>query len=333
VTAQRVGLAAFVLSVGIIVSIGPVSAYSLFFIRPTPYAFVAIRWPESPIDYWIRVSDHPALPTAALRDFVGRATADWESTPTADISFRFRGLTTRRTAPEFNIVSAGDLDSGTLGVARFFFTLATGEIFRSNIEITTDATWDLHERGPDYGFDLSGVIVHEFGHLVGLMHSGVGESTQKGSLSPLASGSVMWPIAFDLARTQGLTADDRAGVSVLYPTPEFHASTGTIAGRLMLDGRAVGGGQVTAFDPATGDLIGAISADEGRFEIGGLAPGPKLLRAEPLDEISNISKWVNSTFTRYVPVELDFRPTFHDEYVWVHPGQTTGEFVFEVDPL
>ena len=62
-----------------------------------------------------------------------------------------------------------------------------------------------------------------------------------------------------------LQPDDIAGVSDLYPDGDFRASTGVIAGRVLMNGVAVKGAHVVAFNPRTGTLVGNFSSADGAF--------------------------------------------------------------------
>ncbi len=77
----------------------------------------------------------------------------------------------------------------------------------------------------------------------------------------LGSGAVMFPISLGrgVVADRILQPDDIAGVSDLYPDAGFRADTGIVAGRVRLNGVAVKGAHVVAFNPRTGSLIGNFS--------------------------------------------------------------------------
>ena len=65
------------------------------------------------------------------------------------------------------------------------------------------------------------------------------------------------------------------------------------------NGRGVFGAHIAAFNPKTGELVGNFSLnDEGRFGIEGLAPGPYVIRVEPLDDADPESFFESDTAGR-----------------------------------
>jgi hypothetical protein len=152
---------------------------------------------------------------------------------------------------------------------------------------------------------LLDLMVHEFGHYSNLAHSevngqlfiGVGDSSGPGSENtfgdpPFPDGveviETMYPFLFSnidqLSRTPH--ADDRAGISQLYPQPDFAATTGTISGTILLQDEPVTGVNVIARNTADPfvDAVSGISSDftddfsptnplTGVYTLNGLTPG------------------------------------------------------------
>src|SRR5205085_2029458 len=73
-------------------------------------------------------------------------------------------------------------------------------------------------------------------------------------------------------KARPLSADDIAGISVLYPTPAFLASTGTLRGRVRLNSAGVNLASVVAMAPS-GAVVSALTNPDGTYEIRGIPPG------------------------------------------------------------
>lgn len=138
----------------------------------------------------------------------------------------------------------------------------------------------------------------------------------------------MFPIAFGPGTTTNrqLRADDVAGISDLYPTDAFNDDTGSLSGRVTLDGRGVYGAHVTAFNPRTGTIIGNFTLNsQGQFSIAGLAPGAHVVRVEPIDDAD-----VGSFLDDDPEVEIDFRAAIHNRLIVVPRGGDSGDVSIRV---
>ena len=175
------------------------------------------------------------------------------------------------------------------------------------------------------------MALHEIGHLLGLGHSGLGETEVRpeGGRRVFASGAVMFPISLGRGSTQDreLQPDDIAGVSDLYPDGEFRARTGAVRGRVRRNGRGVAGAHVVAFNPAIGALIAGFSLGaDGEFQIAGLAPGAHVVRVEPLDDAD-----IDSFFS-IEEVDADFQVTYHPRLFVAPAGGVGDRFDITVRP-
>src|SRR4029079_4296526 len=138
----------------------------------------------------------------------------------------------------------------------------------------------------------------------------------------------MFPIAYAVGSIAGRTlkADDIAGISDLYPTGDATSVYGSLSGRVPKDGAPIFGAHVIAFDPVTKTVIGSFTLNaQGQFSIGAIPPGPRIMRAELLDDAE-----VDSFFDTSRTVDINFRVAFSDRIVIVPRGGDSAEVVINV---
>jgi len=154
------------------------------------------------------------------------------------------------------------------------------------------------------------------------------ELISTGGRRVLSAEAVMFPIAYPsgsiAART--LRADDIAGISDIYPDGDFSTADGSLSGSVTKDGQPLFGAHVVAFNPATGSMVASFTLNaQGQFSIGGLSPGPYVVRVEPIDDAE-----VDSFFDSSRNVDIDFRVTFFDRLVVVPRGGDSGSIELKV---
>ncbi len=236
---------------------------------------VVARWdlsayPDGAIPYWVNPAcSGDVEPPASTEDLIAavrRAFQVWEDVPDCAVRFRYMGVTERRDAFDgVNVVTfdpvdppmpeywagiwpvawyaeaAGELAAGDGRTLRASFA---GQVLDCDLVVSWRPGYLLNCKSPPpHGaVDVEGVLVHEIGHLLGLDHSGICQTTMYAYATQAGGYYQKW-----------LSADDAIGVSCLYPEAGF------------LDAHARIRGVVTRADgsPLLGAHVVAISADTG----------------------------------------------------------------------
>ena len=311
----------------------PAVAYLKFGV-PVKGQSVTLRWAQAPVRYFVNDSGVPGVSAADFQGAVGRAFATWQAVPTASITYQLAGVTATTPGKDdgasvLGFRSRPDLDR-VLASTSFLVDSATGALIESDIFFNSSFPWSVAAAGEAGKFDVESIALHEIGHMSGLGHSALGETELRdgGGRRVIASEAVMFPIAFAAGSIaqRTLKADDIAGISDLYPDGGFGTTLGSISGHVTKDGHPIFGAHVVAFDLATRLMVGTFSLNgQGQFSMGGLSPGPHVLRIEPLDDADT-----DSFFDASNTVDLDFRVTFLDRLIVVPKGGDTGEIAVTV---
>jgi hypothetical protein len=326
---RRVLLVACLVSV----AVAPAAAYLKLGFRAGG-SVVSVRWPELPVPYFVTNRDGGGLTAPQLEGALARAFATWANEETVEIAFDFRGYTGAEPFDDDGMNTIGfqhepELER-VLGATGFTIDTVTGRILESDMFFNSIFPWSVAVSGEAGRFDLESTAVHEIGHFIGLGHSAIGETELigTGGRRVIAKQAVMFPIAFPTGSISDrlLKADDIAGASDIYPGAGFERDTGSISGRVLLNGAGIFGAHVTAFSLASGRIIGGFTLDDdGRFVIGGLEPGLHVVRVEPLDDGD-----VGSFFDDEADVELGFEATIAPALVSVPRGGSSGDVTINV---
>ena len=293
-----------------------------------------VSWQQQPIRYFVTERDGPGVTAAELRGAIGRATATWQNASGANVRFEFLGSTSAPPGEVDGRTTLGFLDrpdlDRVLGATSFLIDTTNGAIVEADVFFNTRFTWSVSAQGDAGRVDLESVALHELGHLLGLGHSALGETerTSTGGRRVVASGAVMFPIAMTSGAIadRTLQPDDIAGVADLYPAAGQLDSTGGITGRVTKNGQGLLGAHVVAFNPETGAIVGNFALNmDGEFAIVRLAPGPYVLRVEPLDDAD-----VESYFS--TAIDVDFRVTYAPRAVVAPRGGSSSPIEIKVQP-
>jgi hypothetical protein len=295
---------------------------------------IALKWPRMPVRYFVTNRDVPGVTAPQLQAAVDRAFATWSSLSSAQISAQFAGFTgadpvNNDGATVLGFQARPELDR-VLGATTHAVDQTTGAIVESDIFLNSAFDWSVAASGEASRFDVQSIATHEIGHLLGLGHSLLGETELRpsGGRRVLGKSAVMFPIAFPAGNIadRTLKPDDVAGMSDSYPSASFQQTTGSLPGRVTLNGAGLFGAHVTAFNIRTGTLVGSFALDpQGHFAIDGLAPGIYVVRVEPLDDAD-----LDSFFASDAVVNINFRPAYYAKLVAVPAAGSAAAIEIQV---
>ena len=226
---------------------------------------------------------------ADFTPFLEEALARWAGIPTADISWRLRGIEERSAESRFGDSRNSvffDAESRIEGAAAWWVRnhlRGAWEITECDIGIY----W-LHEWEVDADWVknfMPSLFAQELRHCLGLGRAAEFAASRELRVSSSSEdfayrGSAPWS-------WQPLPPDDRVGASLLRPRAGWIETTGSLSGVLKSDGEPVAYAHVWALRRSADgmrDPVGVFANAEGEFLIEGLPPGDYALWAHPIRE-------------------------------------------------
>ncbi len=234
---------------------------------------------------------------------------------------------------DINLITAADtpVNRSVLGAALGVSLRRSigDQIVEADIALNPEKNWSTIE-STDEGIDnLLDVVLHELGHNWFLGHTILRHASMyfQGGAFDFGFNSLSW--------------DDIAGINVGYPLPGMDQITGSIFGRVTMEGAPVFGAFVVAVDEYGVPVASAITLTDGAYRLQFLPKGMYSLYVEPLDGPMMPQNVTGGIFSS-TPMVTNFLPAFYnsrlDPTVAVDADVTGIDFHFvtgnsAVDPL
>jgi hypothetical protein len=188
-----------------------------------------VRWEDSVIEYEINEKGAPGVAISDVQSAIADAARSWASVACGGPDFRYRGLTSNHAVPSdrrntiewvsdwsargFSADAAGQTDVQYEKMLGGEWQIVEADVYLNaeNHAWTTLVSTDESLR------DVSTVLIHELGHVIGLMHPC--EPAEQGN-TPRCDDSFGRPTMHPIygADQLSLEADDEAGACFLYPS-------------------------------------------------------------------------------------------------------------------
>ena len=273
--------------------------------------------------------------------FLEQALAAWESIPTADISWRLDGVgeeeRSRRDGVNQVFVDETALDDEgdpwCSGYASSWLKRSSPsdpwQKYECDVAFCAGYASIPDSVEPDYLEEYRQrvregsvyMLVHEFGHCLGLGHAGDLSSTGRWNEFGLQHpGDPAMSYGYSLEHPEHLALDDIVGASLLRPRGRWQRTTGSVSGIVRIEGEPAPYVHIWALpakENALRDRVGVFSRDDGVFLIEGLDPGEYAFWAQPIAS-QGANQWVMS---RGGLTDLD--DTLVGSLVRVRAGRTT----------
>jgi hypothetical protein len=332
----------------------------------------AYRWTLNPLPYRTDRGGLGNQTNTQANDLVSSAFQVWQDVDTANITFQDLGslsfdVTSANVLPFLNgilacsdtgqavnsivydvdgsVIKALGMDNNavlgfssilcsddTAGTYTRGWSVLNGRFIDGNPETPSHSTVTLEA--------FKNTFIHEFGHLIGLDHSQINLNCLTNGTCPeedLAGLPLMFPVLLDDA-LPGPKTDDKAALSVLYPSPTFSSTRGRIQGRVYFsDGktqaqgynviaRQVGDSRSTAVSCVSGFLYTSVAGNPlavngydpndylgstdpsliGFYDIPGLPPGQYTIEVEAINNSGSIP-FVGSSSVGPIGADFDFQ--------------------------
>jgi hypothetical protein len=227
------------------------------------------------VTYYLDTGEVPDLTAEEYADGVRDALAAWEEVPGTRIRFQEdagRAAGAKNASDRVNRIgfSGGVLGENTFGSAYTF--ISGSRILDVDVVLNPAMNWSVQSPGSGSAADLIGVVVHEWGHAIGMDHI------------PLPGSTMFYAATMGQVSLRSLAPDDAAAVVHLYPAPEeaseFASAEGTVDVAGVADDRGI---QVVLVDVVTGKpAASAFTLPDGSWRIEGVPPGGYRVLAAPI---------------------------------------------------